>query len=99
MPRELTYFVYILCDKPYGTLYIGVTSNLPKRTYEHRMGDVEGFTKKYGLKMLVYYESYSYVYDAIAREKQLKHWQRDWKIDLIHGFNRDWKDLYEELNN
>jgi putative endonuclease len=69
-----------------------------RRVYEHKAGDVEGFTKKHGLKTLVYYEVHDDIEEAILREKRLKRWRRDWKIDLIHQNNRDWKDLYEELN-
>jgi putative endonuclease len=96
---ERAYFVCILCDKPYGTLYVGVTSNLARRVYEHKIGEIEGFTKKYDLKTLVYYEAHNDIEEAILREKRIKRWRRDWKIDLIHQNNRDWKDLYEELNN
>ncbi|MBI2623227.1 MAG: GIY-YIG nuclease family protein [Candidatus Liptonbacteria bacterium] len=89
--------VYILASRRNGTLYIGVTSNLKKRVYEHKHGVVEGFTKKYGVHMLVYYECTSDVKSAIAREKQLKKWRRAWKIKLIEEQNPRWKDLYDEL--
>ena len=79
--------VYILTNKPLGTLYIGVTSNLHKRMAEHAQGLVEGFTKRYGVKRLVYYELYDSMTDAIRREKRLKDWQRLWKIRLIEGMN------------
>ncbi len=90
--------VYIVADKPYGTLYVGVTSHVVRRIYEHREGLVEGFTKQYGLKRLVCYEIYPTAVEAIAREKQLKKWKRDWKINLIRSMNPSWRDLYEELN-
>ena len=98
MNLDANFFVYILTDKPYGTLYVGVTNNLARRVFEHKQGAAEGFTKKYNLKTLVYYEVYSGIEEAIAREKKLKRWKRDWKIDRIHSMNRDWKDLYDVLN-
>jgi putative endonuclease len=90
-------WVYIVTNKRDGVLYIGVTSNLPKRAWEHREGIVAGFTKRYGLKMLVYFEWHDEIALAIQREKTLKHWPRAWKIDLIQGMNPDWKDLFETL--
>ena len=87
--------VYILTNKPLGTLYIGVTSNLHKRMAEHAQGLVEGFTKRYGVKRLVYYELYDSMTDAIRREKRLKDWQRLWKIRLIEGMNPEWRDLFD----
>ncbi len=95
---EKRYWIYILADKPFGTLYLGVTNNLARRAYEHREGMYEGFSKQQGIKDLVYYEEYSTALDAIAREKRLKKWKRNWKLDLIKKFNPDWKDLYETLN-
>lgn len=86
-------YVYILASEPYGTVYIGVTSNLIRRMYGHQQGIVEGFTKKYAIKMLVYYEIHDRMDDAILREKKLKNWHRDWKIDLINQHNPAWKDL------
>ena len=93
-----TYWVYMLASARYGTLYIGITNNLGRRTYEHRTDAVNGFTSRYGVHRLVWYESYEDVTEAIAREKQLKHWNRDWKIRLIEEFNPDWSDLYPTLN-
>jgi len=90
--------VYIMASKRYGTLYTGVTADLSRRSFEHREGLYPGFTKKYGLKLLVWYEHHDLMDGAIAREKQLKAWRRDWKIDLIEKFNPTWRDLYEELN-
>ncbi len=86
-------YVYILANQPYGTLYIGVTSDLQRRMHEHKRGLIEGFTKKYGLKTLVYFETFPCIQDAIAREKQLKNWHRDWKINTINHANPDWGDL------
>lgn len=88
-------FVYILASKCNGTLYIGVTSNLVKRVYEHKEGYVDSFTKKYDVKKLVYYEQFDNIIDAIYREKRLKTWQRKWKLDLINEFNPKWLDLYD----
>ena len=90
-------FVYIMTNRRNGILYVGVTTELPIRAYQHREGAIPGFTKKYGLKMLVYYEVFDDVRDAIQREKTIKHWSRAWKIRLIHGSNPEWNDLYESL--
>jgi putative endonuclease len=89
--------VYILASKRNGTLYIGVTSNLPKRVWEHKSDFMEGFTKKYGVHRLVYYELHENLESAINREKQLKRWRRAWKLDLIEQQNPGWKDLWEEI--
>lgn len=92
------YFVYILTNKANNkVLYIGVTNNLERRIYEHKNKLVEGFSKKYNLNKLIYYEMTSDVNSAINREKQLKNWHRDWKINLINQFNPKWKDLSEEF--
>ena len=91
------YCVYILTNKRNGTLYIGVTGNLPQRIQQHKEKIVEGFTKKYNLNKLVYYEQTENVTSAIEREKQLKKWKRKWKLDLIKKDNPDWKDLSEDL--
>ncbi|GAB2179363.1 GIY-YIG nuclease family protein [Dongia sp. agr-C8] len=90
-------FVYIVTNKPDGVLYVGVTSDLPKRASEHREGVVAGFTKRYGLKLLVYFEWHDEITLAIQREKNIKHWPRAWKIELIQSMNSDWKDLFETL--
>ena len=95
--RERTYFVYMLASKPYGTLYIGVTNDLIRRVWEHRQSIIEGFTKKYGVKMLVWSEPHGDIHGAIAREKRLKRWRRDWKISLIEADNPRWADLYPGL--
>ena len=91
------YYVYILASKKNGTLYIGVTSDLVKRVYEHKENLVDGFTKKHDVHTLVYYEATTDVESAIKREKQLKHWNRAWKVALIEKGNPLWRDLYEEL--
>jgi putative endonuclease len=94
----MSFWVYILASRRGGTLYIGVTKNdLIRRTYEHRQGLVRGFTKRYGIKMLVYYEQHDTAVAAIQREKNMKHWPREWKIDLIVSMNPDWRDLYDEI--
>jgi putative endonuclease len=85
--------VYILASKPYGTLYVGVTSNLAQRVEAHRCGSVDSFTKKYDVSTLVYFELHTDMYEAIQREKRLKKWNRDWKIRLIEELNPEWKDL------
>ena len=90
-------WVYIMTDRPNGTLYIGVTSNLVRRVWEHREGVVEGFTETYGLKRLVYYEGHESIVEAIRREKTLKHWVRAWKARLIVESNPGWVDLYPTL--
>ena len=86
------YYVYILSNRQ-KTLYVGVTNNLVRRIYEHKNKLVEGFTKKYNLNKLIYFETYSEIKDAIKREKQLKNWHRDWKIKLIESINPNWDDL------
>ncbi|MBI5375003.1 MAG: GIY-YIG nuclease family protein [Candidatus Schekmanbacteria bacterium] len=91
------YYVYILSNKRNGTLYAGVTSDLIKRVYEHKNNLVDGFTKKYGVHFLVWYEVHTSVEEAIKREKQIKKWNRKWKLELIESFNKEWKDLYEQI--
>jgi len=91
------YYIYILASKRNGTLYIDVTNNLARRVYEHRNNLVEGFTSKYNVHKLVYYEYTQDVISAITREKQLKKWNREWKIRLIEEKNPDWRDLYDEI--
>ena len=89
--------VYILSSQRNGTLYIGITSNLVKRVWEHKGHLAEGFTKEYGVDRLVWYEAHETMESAILREKQLKKWNRAWKIRLIEEVNPDWKDLYESI--
>ena len=88
--------VYILASEPYGTLYIGVTSNLADRIEAQRSGSVDGFTKQYGVHALVYFEVHADMYEATQREKRLKKWNRAWKIELIEEMNPEWKDLSAE---
>ncbi len=90
-------WVYIMTNRPNGTLYLGVTSNLARRVWEHREGAIEGFTKIYGLKHLVWYEPHDDIRTAIQREKNMKHWPRAWKARLILDMNPEWRDLYEGL--
>ena len=86
-------YVYILANKPFGTLYIGVTNDLNRRVLEHRKGVASVFTKRYRVTMLVWYEEWPTVPDAIQRETSLKRWKRNWKIDLVNATNPEWKDL------
>jgi putative endonuclease len=90
-------WVYIMTNKPRGTLYIGVTSDIARRAYEHREGAVEGFTKQHRLKRLVFVERYEKIQTAIQHEKTIKHWPRTWKIKAIVAQNPDWDDLYSKL--
>jgi putative endonuclease len=90
-------WVYIVTNKRNGTLYVGVTSQIARRAWEHREGVVEGFTKRYGLKRLVYVERHDEITNAIQREKRMKSWPRAWKINLIRESNPNWDDLYKKL--
>jgi putative endonuclease len=92
-----SYFVYLLASRRNGTLYVGVTNDLMRRVCQHKQGLVEGFTKKYGVKLLVWYEQTESIEAAVLREKQIKKWNRDWKIELIRASNPLWRDLYEEI--
>jgi putative endonuclease len=92
-----TYFVYIMASKKNGTLYIGMTNDLIRRVWQHKNNAHDGFTQKYGVHRLVWYEAHREVTEAIQREKQMKKWRRQWKIDLIEQENPDWRDLYDEL--
>lgn len=94
----IMYFVYIIASQRNGTLYIGMTSDIAKRVWEHKEGVVKGFTKTYSIKTLVHYELFDDVRDAIEREKRLKKWNRKWKINLIENNNPNWNDLYKDLN-
>ena len=89
--------VYIMSNKPRGTLYVGVTSDLVRRVWQHRNHCVEGFTEKYDLTDLVYYEQFEDMYEAIKREKTIKRWKRNWKIQLIEDSNPSWTDLFAEI--
>ena len=89
--------VYILAGRRNGTFYVGVTSDLVKRVWEHKNDFVEGFTKRYGVHTLVWYERHETMESAIAREKAIKEWKRIWKLEMIERTNPDWKDLYQDL--
>jgi len=93
-----TYYVYILASKRNGTLYIGVTNNLERRLYEHRNNLIEGFTNKYNVHYLVYYEDVNDIQSALQREKQLKRWTRKWKLELTEKVNPAWRDLANDFN-
>ncbi|MCB1721570.1 MAG: GIY-YIG nuclease family protein [Rhodospirillales bacterium] len=90
-------YVYMLASKKYGTIYTGVTSDLVRRVWEHKQGIVEGFTKQHDVKDLVYYEQFDDPENAIRREKQIKNWKRQWKINVINEYNPHWEDLYNGI--
>jgi putative endonuclease len=92
-----SYYVYILASQKNGTLYVGVTNDLKRRVYEHKQKMIEGFTKKYNVTMLVWYTSTESIETALVKEKQLKKWNRAWKIRIIEEINSEWKDLYTDL--
>lgn len=94
---QKSYYVYIITNYKNTTLYIGITNNLKRRIYEHKNKLIEGFTKKYNLGKLVYYEETNDVKSAIEREKKLKNWHREWKLNLIKSINKEFKDLYNDL--
>ncbi len=91
-------WVYILTNKPHGTLYVGMTSDLRARLRQHREGMVDGFTRRYGLHRLVYVEQHDLIVQAIQREKTIKHWVRAWKINAIEAMNPEWRDLTDEIH-
>jgi putative endonuclease len=93
----MAYYTYLLASQKNGTLYCGVTGDLIKRVWEHKEGLADGFTKKYGVKTLVWFETHEDVNESIKREKQIKEWQRKWKLELIEKTNPQWRDLYEDL--
>ena len=93
----MAYYVYIMASRRNGTLYVGVTNDLIRRVYEHRDSQADGFTKKYAVKTLVYFESHDDIDRALQREKNLKRWRRAWKMDLIEKANPDWHDLYDTI--
>ena len=95
----MAFYVYLLASKKHGTLYLGVTNDLVRRTYEHRTKAVGGFTKHYDVDKLVWFEIYDDAVTAITREKELKKWRRDWKIRLIEETNPEWVDLYPGISN
>ncbi len=93
----MAYFAYMMASRRHGTLYIGVTNNLARRVFEHRTKAQDGFTARYDVARLVWYEAYESINEAIAREKDLKRWRRDWKLKLVEDFNSSWSDLYATL--
>ena len=95
-PR-MAFYVYIMASQRNGTLYIGVTNDLVRRVYEHREGMIDGFTKRHGLKTLLFFEPHDSIEAAIQREKSLKRWNRKWKLDLIESDNPTWRDLWDEI--
>ena len=95
--RDQSSYVYIMTRERNSVFYVGVTNNLIRRVYEHKMGLVEGFTKIHHIKILVYYEEFEDIYLAIAREKIIKKWKRQYKINAIESINPEWKDLYNDL--
>lgn len=94
----MSFFVYILASEQRGTLYIGMTNDIARRVHEHKSGTVDGFTRRHGVTRLVHYELFETALDAIQREKSMKKWRRDWKINLIERNNPTWNDLYDLLN-
>ena len=95
---ERTFYVYIMASQRNGTIYVGVTSDLSRRAYEHREGLIKGFTSQYGVKMLVWYENFPTADEAISFEKRVKRWRRKWKLELIEKLNPQWLDLYLTFN-
>jgi putative endonuclease len=93
----MPYYVYLLASRKHGTLYLGVTNDLVRRVYEHKTKAVRGFTARYGVDKLVWYETYDDPMNAITREKDVKNWRREWKINLIESENPDWIDLYHDI--
>jgi putative endonuclease len=90
-------FVYIMSNRKHGTLYVGVTADIVRRAYEHRTGSIEGFTRRYGLKRLIWFERHDEIMPAIQREKNIKNWPRAWKVRLVETMNPEWEDLYATL--
>jgi len=97
LSKEHRYFVYLMASQRNGTLYVGVTSDLAGRAGEHRDELREGFTKKYGIHLLVWFEEFADIHEAILREKRIKKWRRTWKLELIEKMNPDWSDLFEQI--
>jgi putative endonuclease len=95
MPRPG--YVYLMASRRNGTLYLGVTSDLPQRVYQHRNGQIAGFSKRYGCRLLIWYAAFDDIQDARARELQMKKWKRAWKLQVIEEMNPDWRDLFEEI--
>jgi putative endonuclease len=95
--KEHRYFVYLMASRRNGTLYVGVTGNLAERVGQHRDGVRDGFTRKYGIHILVWFEEFADVHEAIKREKQIKKWERVWKLELIEKANPDWQDIFPRI--
>jgi putative endonuclease len=95
----MSFYVYILASRRNGTLYIGMTDDLVRRAWQHREGVIAGFTKQYGVKVLVWYEEHSSRESAFERERRMKKWNRSWKIRMIESFNPQWRDLYDQIAN
>jgi putative endonuclease len=93
----MSFYVYLLASRRNGTLYVGMTDDLAKRVWMHRVGVLSGFTKRYGVKMLVWYEQHETRESAFLRERQIKKWNRAWKLTLIEEMNPTWRDLYDDL--
>ena len=93
----MAFYVYVLANKKNGTLYVGMTDDLVKRIWQHRNGLIDGFTKRYGLKTLVWFEAHESRESAFTRERQIKKWNRIWKLELIERMNPTWRDLYEDI--
>jgi putative endonuclease len=91
------YWIYVMTNEPRGVLYVGMTSDLPRRAFEHREGHLEGFTNRYNLNRLVYFEEHNEADVAARRERAMKRWRRDWKIELIERFNPTWADLFDQV--
>jgi putative endonuclease len=94
---QFVYYVYLLASRKHGTLYVGVTNNLVRRIYQHKTHAVRGFSSRYNVHLLVWFESYDDPESAIAREKEIKKWRREWKVNLIEQSNPEWIDLYESI--
>lgn len=90
-------WVYIMASKPFGTIYTGVTGALVARAFQHREGTLAGFTKRYGVGLLVYYQEHADIVSAIQREKNIKHWPRAWKVALVQKMNPEWRDLFDDI--
>jgi putative endonuclease len=97
MHKDFQPTVYLLASRRNGTLYVGVTSNLPARIHQHRIGAVRGFTREYGVKLLVWFEQHATMDAAISREKRIKKWNRAWKLELIEAANPEWRDLAQDF--
>jgi putative endonuclease len=95
--QDRQYYVYMMSNQPYGTLYVGITNDLVRRVWEHKNGFVDGFTDRHELKRVVWYEIHGSAYEAIRREKLIKKWHRDWKVNRVQEMNPGWEDLYSKI--